>query len=105
MSGLLGLRSAGAAHLHLDGAQVEAEARLGRHTTATVALVEDAARPGTAAVALGVGRAALTGSPIHGGYGFTTDFPFERALRDATVLQLLHGTPALQRIQIARFLA
>lgn len=172
--GLLGLRTAGAAHLRLEGVLVEA--RLDGDTAATVAQVQDAARLGTAAVALGVGRAALKqaavysrqreqfgkaiatfqpiqwlvanstvdlevaghlvqraawlathGKParqaiamaklsateaayrvadralqLHGAYGYTTEFPVEKALRDATVLQLLHGTPALQRIRIAR---
>lgn len=42
---------------------------------------------------------------IHGGYGYTRDFPVERAMRDAAVLQVLHGTPARCKTLAARQLA
>lgn len=42
---------------------------------------------------------------IHGGYGYTMDFPVERAYRDAAVLQMLHGSSALQRVRIAQSLS
>ncbi len=39
---------------------------------------------------------------IHGGYGYTRDFPAERHLRDARVTTLYEGTSEIQRIVIAR---
>ncbi len=39
---------------------------------------------------------------IHGGYGYTTDFPVERYFRDARVMSLFEGTSEIQRIIIAR---
>jgi alkylation response protein AidB-like acyl-CoA dehydrogenase len=42
---------------------------------------------------------------VLGGYGFTTDFPVERAYRDAAVLKLLQGSGAWHRVRIARSLA
>ena len=42
---------------------------------------------------------------IHGGYGYTREFPVERAMRDAAVLQVLHGTPARCKVQAAQQLA
>jgi alkylation response protein AidB-like acyl-CoA dehydrogenase len=41
---------------------------------------------------------------IHGGYGYTRDFPVERAWRDARVTRLYEGTSEIQRLVIARSL-
>jgi len=38
---------------------------------------------------------------IHGGYGFTRDFPVERMMRDAKITQIYEGTNEVQRIVIA----
>jgi alkylation response protein AidB-like acyl-CoA dehydrogenase len=40
-----------------------------------------------------------------GGYGYTADFPVERYLREAKVLQIVEGTNQIQRMVIARHLA
>ncbi|MFF8287093.1 acyl-CoA dehydrogenase family protein [Streptomyces albus] len=40
-----------------------------------------------------------------GGYGYTTDFPAERYMREAKVLQIVEGTNQIQRMVIARHLA
>jgi hypothetical protein len=45
-----------------------------------------------------VGRAVQ----IHGGYGYTTDFPVERYYRDARVQTIYEGTSEIQRLVIAR---
>ena len=42
---------------------------------------------------------------IHGGYGYTEDFPVERIWRDARVTQIYEGTSEIQRLVIARRLA
>jgi len=39
---------------------------------------------------------------IHGGYGYTRDFPVERHLRDARVTTIYEGTSEIQRTVIAR---
>jgi alkylation response protein AidB-like acyl-CoA dehydrogenase len=39
---------------------------------------------------------------VHGGYGYTRDFPVERALRDVRVTRIYEGTSEIQRIVIAR---
>jgi alkylation response protein AidB-like acyl-CoA dehydrogenase len=41
---------------------------------------------------------------VHGGYGYTTDFPVERACRDVRVTRIYEGTSEIQRIVIARHL-
>jgi alkylation response protein AidB-like acyl-CoA dehydrogenase len=39
---------------------------------------------------------------IHGGYGYTQDFPVERYYRDAKLLEIGEGTSQIQRLIIAR---
>ena len=39
---------------------------------------------------------------IHGGYGYTREFPVERHLRDVRVTQIYEGTSEVQRIVISR---
>lgn len=44
---------------------------------------------------------ALRGIQIHGGYGYVTDFPAERHLRDAKITEIYEGTSEIQRMVIA----
>lgn len=41
---------------------------------------------------------------IHGGVGYTSEYPVERMMRDAKVLQIVEGTNQIQRVVIARHL-
>lgn len=41
---------------------------------------------------------------VLGGYGYTTDFPVERYMREAKVMQIVEGTNQIQRMVIARHL-
>ncbi|MBA7517750.1 Acyl-CoA dehydrogenase, short-chain specific [subsurface metagenome] len=50
-------------------------------------------------VAVSVTRKAVQ---IHGGYGYTKDYPVERMYRDAKILELYEGTSEIQKIVIAR---
>lgn len=47
-------------------------------------------------------RAATTAVQIHGGYGFTKDYPVEKYYRDAKLLTIGEGTSEIQRMVIAR---
>jgi butyryl-CoA dehydrogenase len=38
---------------------------------------------------------------IHGGYGYTREFPVERMMRDAKITELYEGTSEIQRVVIA----
>jgi alkylation response protein AidB-like acyl-CoA dehydrogenase len=40
--------------------------------------------------------------PIFGGYGYTREFPVERYMRDAKIMQIYEGTNQIQRLVIAR---
>ncbi|HLB35594.1 MAG TPA: acyl-CoA dehydrogenase family protein [Gemmatimonadales bacterium] len=47
-------------------------------------------------------RATIKAVQLHGGYGYTTDYPVERMMRDAKVCEIGEGTSEVQRIVIAR---
>ena len=47
-------------------------------------------------------RATNAAIQIHGGYGYTTDYPVERYLRDAKLTEIGEGTSQIQRLVIAR---
>lgn len=44
---------------------------------------------------------AVKGIQIHGGYGYVTDYPAERHLRDAKITEIYEGTSEIQRVLIA----
>ncbi len=47
-------------------------------------------------------RATIKAVQIHGGYGYTKDYPVERMMRDAKVCEIGEGTSEIQRIVISR---
>ncbi|HTA40288.1 MAG TPA: acyl-CoA dehydrogenase family protein [Candidatus Acidoferrales bacterium] len=49
-------------------------------------------------------RHASEALQIHGGYGYTTEFPVERYYRDAKITEIYEGTSEIQHIIIARSL-
>lgn len=49
-------------------------------------------------------KAAIEAVQIHGGYGFTEDYPVERYFRDAKVTQIYEGTNEIQKIVVSNHL-
>ncbi len=47
---------------------------------------------------------ALEAVQIHGGYGYTRDYPVERLLRDAKITEIYEGTSEIQRLVIGRMI-
>jgi len=47
-------------------------------------------------------RAAVNGVQIHGGYGFTKEYPVERFFRDVKLYTIGEGTSEVQRRVIAK---
>jgi acyl-CoA dehydrogenase len=45
---------------------------------------------------------AIDAVQVHGGYGFIKDYPVEKLMRDAKIMQLYEGTSQIQRLVIAR---
>ena len=48
------------------------------------------------------GRVTDMALQIHGGYGYTRDFPLERFVRDARIMRIYEGSSEVQRNIIAR---
>jgi butyryl-CoA dehydrogenase len=49
-------------------------------------------------------RTTIKAIQIHGGYGYTKDYPVERMFRDAKICEIGEGTSEIQRLVIARHL-
>jgi butyryl-CoA dehydrogenase len=47
-------------------------------------------------------RATIKAIQIHGGYGYTKEYPVERMMRDAKICEIGEGTSEIQRMVIAR---
>ncbi|WP_369207160.1 acyl-CoA dehydrogenase family protein [Streptomyces sp. PU-14G] len=90
------------------GTQIEA----GRALYLAAARRRDAAKPFSRQAAMAklfctdaAMRVTTDAVQLLGGYGYTADFPVERYLREAKVLQIVEGTNQIQRMVIARHLA
>ncbi|MEU5593903.1 acyl-CoA dehydrogenase family protein [Streptomyces sp. NPDC020298] len=88
--------------------QVEA----GRALYLAAARLRDAGRPFAKQAAMAklhctdtAMRVTTDAVQILGGYGYTADFPTERYMREAKVLQIVEGTNQIQRMVIARHVA
>lgn len=49
-------------------------------------------------------RSTIKAVQIHGGYGYTREYPVERMMRDAKICEIGEGTSEIQRLVIARHL-
>jgi alkylation response protein AidB-like acyl-CoA dehydrogenase len=49
-------------------------------------------------------RATIKAVQVHGGYGYTKEYPVERMMRDAKICEIGEGTSEIQRLVIARHL-
>lgn len=49
-------------------------------------------------------RTTIKAVQIHGGYGYTREYPVERMMRDAKICEIGEGTSEIQRLVIARHL-
>jgi alkylation response protein AidB-like acyl-CoA dehydrogenase len=47
-------------------------------------------------------KVATDAVQIFGGYGYTREFPVERYMRDAKIMQIYEGTNQIQRVIIAK---
>jgi len=47
-------------------------------------------------------RTAVEALQIFGGYGYMKDYPMEKLMRDAKLLQIYEGTNEIQRLVISR---
>jgi acyl-CoA dehydrogenase len=82
-----------------------------REITYRAARMSDAADPNLAKYAAiakaytseGAVKCALDAIQIHGGYGYTKEYPVEKLLRDAKILCIFEGTTQIQKNEIAAY--
>ena len=91
---------------------MEAAIQSARATTLHAARLKDAGRPFSreASIAKMVAtdnamKVTTDAVQVLGGYGYTRDFPVERYMREAKVMQIFEGTNQIQRMVISRSLA
>jgi butyryl-CoA dehydrogenase len=101
---------------HFQGVQfqlsdIATEIEAGRHLTFHAAWLAQNGRPFAKEAAMAklfcselAMRATISAVQLHGGYGYTKDYPVERFMRDAKVCEIGEGTSEIQRIVIARHL-
>jgi alkylation response protein AidB-like acyl-CoA dehydrogenase len=90
-------------------ADVKTELDAARLLTLRAAWLKESGQPFTRAASMAklyasemAGRACDAAVQLHGGYGYSREFPVERYLRDARVQRIYEGTSEVQRIVIAR---
>ena len=90
-------------------ADMATEIEAGTHLLYTAARLKQAGKPFKKEAAMAklfcselAMRATTQAVQVFGGYGYTTDYPVERMMRDAKVCEIGEGTSEIQRIVIAR---
>lgn len=80
-----------------------------RHLTYWASVLKDQGRPYIREAAMAklfaseaASRVCLQAIQIHGGYGYTRDYPVERMFRDNKLTEIGEGTSEIQRLVIAR---
>ena len=90
-------------------AEMATEIEAGRHLVFNAALLAMAGKPYSKQAAMAklfcselAMRATIKAIQIHGGYGYTKEYPVERMMRDAKICEIGEGTNEIQRLVIAR---
>jgi alkylation response protein AidB-like acyl-CoA dehydrogenase len=90
-------------------ADMQTELEAARLLVHRAAMIADSGRPYTREASVAklfaseaATRACNRAVQIHGGYGYTREFPVERYLRDAKLCEIGEGTSEIQRTIIAR---
>ena len=95
--------------MHFSLADIATEIEAARHLVYHAAWLRQQGKPFKKEAAMAklfaselATRATIKAVQLHGGYGYTTDYPVERMMRDAKVGEIGEGTSEIQRIVIAR---
>jgi alkylation response protein AidB-like acyl-CoA dehydrogenase len=97
--------------VHFPLADMATELEAGRHLVYHAAWLAQNGHPYTKEAAMAklftselAMRATIKAIQLHGGYGYTKDYPVERMMRDAKIGEIGEGTSEVQRMVIARTL-
>ena len=88
-----------AMQVHASRLMVQHAAALVDHGVAATSLESSMAKCFASDAAM---KVAIDAVQIHGGYGYTREYPVERFMRDAKITQIYEGTNQIQRTVIAR---
>src|SRR5262249_8589559 len=88
-----------AMHVHAGRLMVHHVAGLVDRGATSTALASSMAKCFAADAAM---KAATDAVQVFGGVGYTREFPVERFMRDAKIMQIYEGTNQIQRVVIAR---
>jgi butyryl-CoA dehydrogenase len=95
--------------VHFSVADMAAEVEAARHLVYHAAWLRQNGKPYKRAASMAklfaselATRTTIKAVQLHGGYGYTTEYPVERMMRDAKVGEIGEGTSEIQRIVIAR---
>ncbi len=95
--------------VHFALADMATEIEAGRHLVYHAAWLKQNGKPFKKEAAMAklftselAMRATIKAVQLHGGYGYTTEYPVERMMRDAKICEIGEGTSEVQRIVIAR---
>jgi butyryl-CoA dehydrogenase len=95
--------------IHFQLADMALEIEAGKHLLYHAAWLKTLGRPFKTEAAMAklfcselAMRVTTKAVQVFGGYGYTTDYPVERMMRDAKVCEIGEGTSEIQRIVIAR---
>ena len=97
--------------VHFPLADIATELEAGRHLVYHAAWLAQNGHPYSKEAAIAklftselAMRATIKAIQLHGGYGYTKDYPVERMMRDAKIGEIGEGTSEIQRMVIARHL-
>ena len=95
--------------MHFALADMATEIEAARHLVYHAAWLKQAGRPFKKEAAMAklyaselAMRATTKAVQLHGGPGYTSEYPVERMMRDAKICEIGEGTSEIQRIVIAR---
>ncbi|MGH7532611.1 MAG: acyl-CoA dehydrogenase family protein, partial [Gemmatimonadales bacterium] len=95
--------------IHFQLADMALEIEAGKHLLYHAAWLKTRGRPFKTEAAMAklfcselAMRVTTKAVQVFGGYGYTTDYPVERMMRDAKVCEIGEGTSEIQRMVIAR---
>jgi alkylation response protein AidB-like acyl-CoA dehydrogenase len=95
--------------VHFALADMALEIEAGHHLLWSAALLKQQGKPHKKEAAMAklfcselAMRTTIKAVQLHGGYGYTTEYPVERMMRDAKVCEIGEGTSEIQRLVIAR---
>ncbi|HTT69213.1 MAG TPA: acyl-CoA dehydrogenase family protein [Gemmatimonadales bacterium] len=104
-----GRHIAGFQGVHFALADMATEIEAGKHLTYHAAWLKQNGKPHKVEAAMAklycselAMRTTIKAVQLHGGYGYTTEYPVERMMRDAKVGEIGEGTSEIQRLVIAR---